>query len=154
AHFMTKNTLEKITLKYSTSGHSCVQDAVHSVIERVLNKVEYYLPISLLRTLLKVSSKKLYKVIQMRNSDFLDYQSLANCYNYSQVPYTQLAALEIKRGFLNIGYKASHAKNEEFKTVDIKRATRTAQETSHMLFPDPDREYYKAVIPNLVESTA
>lgn len=116
----------------------------------------------------------------MRNSDFADYQYLASCYNYNQVPYTQLSVLEIRKGFLNIGYKTSHT-NKEFNIVDIKRTTRTIQEGSHMVFPDPktciikpelsvtktaaikamlpympqqDREYYKAVIPNLVTTAA
>lgn len=42
------STLEQITLKFSTPGHSCIQemDNVHSCIDRVLLKAEYYSPVS------------------------------------------------------------------------------------------------------------
>lgn len=54
AYFLQLNlSIESITMKFSTPGHSCVQeiDSVHSCIERVLDKVEYFSPVSLLRML-------------------------------------------------------------------------------------------------------
>ncbi|CAH2100965.1 unnamed protein product [Euphydryas editha] len=49
------STLEQITSKFSTPGHSCIQeiDNVHSCIDRVLLKAEYYSPVSLMRLLLQ-----------------------------------------------------------------------------------------------------
>lgn len=46
--------LEQITLKFSTPGHSCVQeiDNVHSCIDRVLSKAELFSPISLINPIL------------------------------------------------------------------------------------------------------
>lgn len=177
-HFLSsQDTLRKIILKYSVPGHSCVQeiDSVHSVIERVLSKVEYYSPVSLLRVLTKINSKKPYKLIQMKSSDFYDYQSLANTYNYNEVPYSKVTSLEIKKGFLSVGYKTSH-EADDFVVTNIKRSTRTSQQVFHEQFPNPklshvksefpaskkdaiksmlpympkqDREYYMAVLPDL-----
>lgn len=47
--------LKSITMKFSTPGHSCIQeiDNVHSCIDRMLSKAEYYSPFSLIRLLLK-----------------------------------------------------------------------------------------------------
>lgn len=176
ANFLRKqNILKRIVLKYSTPGHSCVQeiDSVHSVIERVLNKVEYYSPVSLMRILTKINSKKPYKIIQMKKSDFFDYKSLADTYSYNEVPYKKVASLEIIKDELTIGFKTSH-ESEDFTVTNLKRSTRKAQETSHEIFPEPklfevkpeiplpkrdailsmllympqqDREYYQTVLP-------
>lgn len=138
-HFMMQHNIESVTIKYSTPGHSCVQeiDSVHSVIERVVNKAEYYSPLSLLRLLLKVNSRKPYKVLQMRPSDFFDYQTMAsNCYDYSKVPFTKTASLQFKRSCLTVGMKESH-EDKEFKVIDIKKSTRTRKDSQHQIYPNP-----------------
>lgn len=85
-----------ITMKFSTPGHSCNQeiDAVHSCIERVLNKSEYYSPLSLLRLLLKVNLKKPYKIMQLTDQDFKDYKTSAAMYNYKLISFSQVVALK------------------------------------------------------------
>lgn len=137
SQFMMENDVECIKIKYSCPGHSCAQeiDSVHSAIKRVLNKREYYTPLSLLRILLKVNTRKPYRVIQMKPGDFHNYQNLATTINdYSNVPFTKTASLQLQKGRLSINSKRHHD-DTEFTLVDIKRRTRTIKEVMHQIFP-------------------
>lgn len=73
-------TISSITMKFSTSEHSCIQeiDAVHSTIERYLSRAEYYSPLSLMRLLIKVNLRKPYKILQTRTANFLDFRTCSN----------------------------------------------------------------------------
>lgn len=78
ADFMSKNTrIEKITMKYSTPGHSAVQevDNMHSNIEKAMARAEFFSPLSFVRVLLKANRNNPYTVIQMKREDFKDFQS-------------------------------------------------------------------------------
>lgn len=103
--------INSITMKFSTPGHSCNQeiDSVHSCIERVLKKTEYYSPLSLLRILLKVNSKKPYKIMQLKEVDFKDYKVCASLYNYKAIPFCQVVALNFTKSQFELGYKTTHA---------------------------------------------
>lgn len=60
AEFLQKNCkIRSITLKYSTPGHSCIQevDNIHSNIEKVLELTEVWSPVSLLRVLLAANKE-------------------------------------------------------------------------------------------------
>lgn len=100
-------------MKFSTPGHSCNQeiDAVHSCIERVLNKSDYYSPLSLLRSLLKVNLKKPYKIMQLRD-DYTDYKTSTAMYNYKLIPVSQVVALKFTQSPLDVEYKMSHSHQE------------------------------------------
>ncbi|XP_036317389.1 uncharacterized protein LOC118732366 [Rhagoletis pomonella] len=123
--------IELITMKFSTPGHSCNQeiDAVHSCIERVLKKSEYYSPVSLLRLLLKVNSKKPYKIMQLKENDFKDYKTCAALYNYKLVPFSQVTTLKFSRSLLEIEYKVSHS-HQEWKKVCIREYRGTRSEST------------------------
>lgn len=98
AHIMQKfANLKKLTMKFSVPGHSCIQevDAVHSSIERLLSRSEYFSPVSLLRLLLRVNKRKPYIITQMQPKDFLDFHSYSLQLNYKEVPYSKVVCLEL-----------------------------------------------------------
>ncbi|CAG9860870.1 unnamed protein product [Phyllotreta striolata] len=120
----THKNLQNITMKFSVPGHSCIQevDAIHSSIERSLNKVEYYSPVSLLRFLLKVNRQKPYTVIQMKKQDFIDFQSYSSQLNYNTVPFSKIVSLQFSRNFYELKYKESFeptGESEAYKTVNL-----------------------------------
>nr|CAH7743761.1 unnamed protein product [Callosobruchus chinensis] len=111
AYFFKLNpSIQSITMKFSTPGLSCVQeiDVVHSCIERVLDKAEYFSPLSLLRILLKVNSVRPYKIIQMRKEDFKDYKSCTSTFDYKLIPFSKVNALRFRSTSLQVEYKESH----------------------------------------------
>lgn len=167
--------LKKITMKFSTPGHSCVQeiDSVHSCIEKVLSKCEYFSPLSLIRLLLQVNRQTPYKIIQMQSSDFKNFQECSSQLKYNQIPYTKVSQLRFTNSLFEVQYKTSHGSNE-FETVNLKHSMKTRQESTLTTIPIPrsiktvhelpqnkvdsilsmyrwmptvDKEYYNAVLP-------
>lgn len=69
-----------VTIKYSTPGHSALQevDSVHSSIERVFAKSEFYFPLGVLKLLLKVNEKRSHRVIEMQKLDLKKLSSLCS----------------------------------------------------------------------------
>lgn len=115
-------------MKFSTPGHSCVQeiDSVHSCIERILKKSEYFSPLSLLRFLLKVSSVRPYNVIQMSTEDFKDFKSCVSAYNYNLVPFSKVKALKFTQIFTQVEYKTSHQiTNWQETSIRLYKSTRS-----------------------------
>lgn len=168
--------LQKITMKYSTPGHSAVQeiDAVHSCIERVLNRTEYYSPVSLMRLLVKVNRKKPYKIMQMISSDFLNYQEQSRNLNYQLVPFSKVKMLQFNTSYYEIKYKISY-QEENFETVQLKKSLRKPGNTGNIFdakispsaykwpdskvasltsmmpwMPAVDRDYFTAILPKKV----
>lgn len=124
--------LQKITMKFSVPGHSCIQevDAIHSSIERSLSKVEYYSPVSLLRFLLKVNRQKPYTIIQMKKQDFIDFQYYSSQLNYNTVPFSKVVCLQFSKTFFELKYRDSFKPEDEesFKVVSLhQRKLRRAQ---------------------------
>nr|CAI5849417.1 unnamed protein product [Callosobruchus analis] len=118
AYFLKLNpSIQSITMKFSTPGHSCVQeiDAVHSSIERVLDKAEYFSPLSLLRILLKVNSVRPYKIIKMRKEYFKDYKSCTSTFDYKLIPFSKVKALRFTSTSLDVEYK------EPYQSLNWKR---------------------------------
>ena len=68
-------TINTVTVKYSLSEHSCLQevDNMHKQIEDARQVAELYSPTSFLRILQKVNRNQPYRVIQMRKEDSLVY---------------------------------------------------------------------------------
>lgn len=174
AYFIkTHPTVTTITMKFSTPGHSCIQevDNVHSCIERVLNKTEYFSPLSLMRLLLKVNHKKPYCIIQLKPENFKDFKTCATVLDYKKVPYSKVTSLTFSQSFFELGYKISHTQvnwtNVVLRSANVTRAGTSAvipipkfgvaknvisQEKisaiksmmKHM--PQVDCEYYKAIL--------
>lgn len=142
--------ITSIIMKFSTPGHSCVQeiDSVHSCIERVLKKMEYYSPLSLLRILLKVNTKKPYKIIQLKEVDFKDYKASASLYNYKSVPFSQVVALKFTQSQFEVKYKINHAmENWEKVSIRDSRPTRSDAARTSTKIRLPSRLSYNKSIP-------
>lgn len=140
--------IKSITMKFSTPGHSCNQeiDAVHSCIERVLNKSEYYSPLSLLRLLLKVNLKKPYKIMQLTDQDFKDYKTSAAMYNYKLIPFSQVVALKFTQTPLEVQYKISHF-HQEWRKVCIRDYRRTRSDSTGKDMTAPTRVSVSKTLP-------
>lgn len=93
--FRDNPQVKAINMKYSVSGHSCVQlvDNAHCLIEKAMSKTEVYSPVGLVRLLKKVSVKKPFRVIQMKAVDFKDYASKAKQINYKNVPFLKISTI-------------------------------------------------------------
>nr|CAH7724128.1 unnamed protein product [Callosobruchus chinensis] len=169
-----QTNLKTITIKYSVPGHSCVQeiDATHSTIERVLDKAEYYSPLSLIRILLKVNTHRPYKIIQTQLKDFMNFQTVSSLHGYDRVPFSKVSSLQFRKSTPHIVYyKISHSENsftecevQNEKIMEtalqsrLKSATTTskvalsankAKSLTFMLkwMPLMDQNYYKAILP-------
>lgn len=173
AYFLKINlSIQSITMKFSTPGHSCVQeiDAVHSCIDRVLDKVEYFSPLSLLRILLKVNYVRPYKIIQMRSEDFKDYKACTSTFNYKLIPFSKVKALKFTSSFLEVEYKESHQSLNwkkvsikplqktravvEMKTPNVAREKKSistekvkAIKSMYPWMPEVDKRYFEAILP-------
>lgn len=85
--------LQTIEQKYSEPGHGNVQevDSVHSVIERHIREININSPLSLLRTLKKLpQGKTKFSILQMRVTDYLNYEAKSSNFKYNLVPYTKV----------------------------------------------------------------
>ncbi|ESO94282.1 hypothetical protein LOTGIDRAFT_161502 [Lottia gigantea] len=106
--------------KFGTPGHSSIQevDNVHSHIEKALGVAEIYSPISLVRVLLKVRPKHM-KVIQMKKSQFFDFQKVSQRFKFN-IPFCKLNYLRIDSSrHMQCDYKFCFS--EELKTHTISR---------------------------------
>jgi len=113
--------IEKITLKYSLPGHSAVQeiDSAHSQIEKASQR-EYFSPLSFIRILLNCNRNNPFVIIQLRTTDFHNYQLPAKSLNYGVVPYTKVAMLTIAKDRLDVvQYKLSHLQCDNLIKVSI-----------------------------------
>ena len=75
----THPTLKSVVRKYSVPGHSCIQevDNLHSQLETVFRKAEFYSPLSLNRLIDAANKKRPFKVIEIRTRDVKVYQKCA-----------------------------------------------------------------------------
>ena len=82
-------SVESMIMKFSVPGHSCVQevDNMHSQTENHTRASEFFSPLSLMRILKGVHRRKPYGIIQMKESDFKDYQSCASLFQYKQCTF-------------------------------------------------------------------
>lgn len=123
ASFLAKNThIEEIIMKYSTPGHSCIQevDNIHSNIEKSLKCSEVWSPVSLLRIILASNRKSPYSVTQMSSSDFYDYQTQSKSYAYQGCPYTQVSQLKFEHSdLLTVKFKTSHDPYEPWNNIHL-----------------------------------
>lgn len=113
--------IKKITMKYSTPGHSGIQevDNIHSQIEKIMKPVEFYSPLGFIRVLKSANKKNPYKIIQMQARHFLDFGSCAKTLNYKTIPFSKVCALQFTQSYFEIGYKNGF-NEENFTTITIK----------------------------------
>lgn len=118
--------IESIEIKYSTPGHSAVQevDSVHSCIDRVMAAAEFYSPLSLMRLLKKVDLKKPYKIIQMQKDCIFAYNDCVKLLNYSVIPFTKVTALKFTQCYFTVFYKTSHTMTEWLRASILKNQNR------------------------------
>jgi hypothetical protein len=111
-----KVNIQFVEQKFGEPGHGNIQeiDAVHSRIDRGLKNCEIFSPLSLLRRLLKLTSPRVHlKVIQLKATDFMNFQIAAKGRNFKSIPYTKVKSLlyNAKEPSL-IRYRVSFAKPE------------------------------------------
>ncbi len=113
ADFLTRHPqIKRITMKYSTSGHSAVQevDNMHSHIEKAMAVSEFYSPLSFLRVLLKVNrNNETYEIIQMKSTDLYDFQACSKLFQYKEVPFSEVSQLVFDQCPYTLHYTKSHA---------------------------------------------
>ena len=150
AEYLTRNTkIHQITMKYSTPGHSAVQevDNMHSQIEKAMALSEFYSPVSFLRLLLKVNRNNPYRVIQMRESDFFDFHACSKMFKYKQVPFSEVCQLGFDQCPYKLSYKKSHAAHASEVTLDIRGPSKTRKLAPTCTLPKPRRLPKQGCIP-------
>lgn len=128
------NHLKIIHQKFQEPGHSCVQevDSVHSVIDRHLERLEVHSPLAMVRTLLKVRSKKKLRVYQMRKACFKDYKSVAKTFTtLDQVPFSKIKHIVYTKDSNLVKYKTSFDE-EDFKEVNFKTSRSNTRRTTKL----------------------
>ncbi|KAF5282318.1 hypothetical protein FQR65_LT14372 [Abscondita terminalis] len=87
--------VNSVTMKYSVPGHGAIQevDNAHSNIERYMNKTEFYSPLSFIKNLKSVNTKKPYCILQMRDEDFIDYEACSKKLSFNKIPFSKVASL-------------------------------------------------------------
>ena len=102
---------------------------MHQQIEVAMRVAEFYSPISFLRLLMKVNRKRPYRVIQMKNDNFKDFQNSSKMLKFSEVPYTKVFQLRFSKDDLHkIGYKSSHS-DTDFKIACIGKKGRQSRKS-------------------------
>jgi len=100
-HFLLKhNSITSVTQKFGEPGHSAIQeiDNIHSQIECRLKVTEVYSPVGLVKTPKQVNLKNGLHIMQMRESDFLDYHAVAQQTNLSEIPYSKVKTILYTNG--------------------------------------------------------
>lgn len=135
-----------ITQKFLEPGHGLIQevDAIHSKIERGLSSTEIYSPVSLMRLLMKLSTKRSpLQFIQMKKEDFKNYQAVSSKYKFSDVPYTKVKQLQYKcNNIMYVDYRCNF--NDNYTSVRINRnksprlakGSTTALSPGQLVFPE------------------
>ncbi|XP_046684392.1 uncharacterized protein LOC124370146 [Homalodisca vitripennis] len=131
--FMAKNKhIERVTMKYSTPGHSCIQevDNVHSNIEKALKVTEVWSPVSLLRVIIASNKKSPYSVIQMLTNDFFDFQAQSKNLAYQDCPYTKVCQLQFcQSNLLSVKFKTSHDPLEPWNCINLVKKNKSNRST-------------------------
>lgn len=94
------SNVQIIEQKFGEPGHGNIQeiDSAHSVIEKHMRNLDVHSPLGLLKILASIPKGKLsFKILQMKPTDYLDYQIVASRLQYKKVPYTQVKHLQYKR---------------------------------------------------------
>lgn len=134
----TTPTLTTIEQKFSEAGHSTIQevDNVHSHIEKALHLNEIYSPVSCMRVLTNVRKRSM-KVIQMKESDFMNFQKASLSYAFAEVPFTKVSQLQIDASMpCHVKYKKAYG-DENYTEVSVRKQTRKRSGGSSSSFTPP-----------------
>ena len=120
-------SVESIIMKFSVPGHSCVQevDNMHSQIENHMRPFEFFSQLLLRRIFKGAHRRKPYVIIQMKESEFNDYQSCASLFQYNNVPFSKVSVLKFTTE-PSVMFKVSHLDNN-FTCTDIRASIQTRQ---------------------------
>lgn len=101
--------IQKVTMKYSVPGHSCIQevDNAHSIIEKGMSTNEFYSPLGLIRVLKGINRQHPIRVLQMSAKDFFDFESASKALNFKSVPFFQVSILVFTKILHQVSYKTS-----------------------------------------------
>jgi hypothetical protein len=100
----THENITQITVKFSASGHSCVQevDNAHSMIEKTLRNAQYF-SLSCIERLISISNRKnSYQIIELKKQDFKDFYLCSKIYNYKLIPFTKVFQLKFTRNLFEV----------------------------------------------------
>lgn len=129
-HFLKSEdsgNLKIIEQKFGEPGHGTIQeiDAAHSCIERYIRNLEIWSPLSLIRILLKIPKtwKQKFVVIQMKKSDYINYQLTCGSYTYNTIPYSKVKHIIYDSNSLfNVKFRSSfEGQVKEIKLEPIKK---------------------------------
>lgn len=175
-HFLNSEfsgCLTQIDQKYSEAGHGEVQevDNVHSIVEKFIRHKFIYSSVSLIKEFRKMESGKLnFKLLEMNDDDYFDYQALALASKYSVIPYTKVTQLRYKEKEPEISYKLDFADDFIENKILLKQNHDTLPplnqlqihsnitsvkianlKTMFSIMPEVDRLYYELEIAKLSE---
>lgn len=145
-HFLSSEYSKNLTYieqKFSEPGHGNVQeiDCAHSCIERHIKNLELWSPISLVKSLMSIPStwKFKFKVLQMKESDYFDFQKISKTLSYSKIPYTKVKHIIYKKPDLNnIAYKEAFEGETKIIKIHLLKSKRLVKgkPTESILFHD------------------
>lgn len=121
--------LDSLTMKYSIPGHGAVQevDNIHSQIERHMSQIEFFSPLGFIKELKQVNKKNPFVIIQMKESDFMNYEECSKQMKYDNIPFTKVCSMKFSKSDLTtVCFKKSHTHNE-FVEVSISPAVPALQ---------------------------
>jgi len=124
--------IQTIEMKYSVPGHSCIQevDAVHSCIEQAMRVAEFYSPISFIRVLLHAKRNQPFRVLQMKQDDFKEFQVPAKQFQYQLVPFTKVISMKFHQERPHrVQYRISW-KEPALTSVDIHKPSAVAKKSA------------------------
>ena len=119
--------LKNIIQKFGTPGHSAIQevDNIHSHIEKRLKVSDLYSPLSFVRVLKSVRPTYM-EVIQMKQDNVFDFQSVSNTLQFKDVPFSKLKCLKISQNLpFHVNFLMSFDESCSFQDVSILRNTRS-----------------------------
>jgi hypothetical protein len=88
-----------------------------------MKKVEFFSPLGFVRNLKKVD--KNFIIIQMKESDFKNYDEFAQHFNYTQLPFTKVISTGSSQKLFALEYKTSHGQNDYPFKINIKNEPKT-----------------------------
>ena len=119
--------LKNIIQKFGTPGHSAIQevDNIHSHTEKRLKVSDIYSPLSFVRVLKSVRPTFMV-VIQMKQYNVFDFQSVSNTLQFKEVPFSKLKCLQISQNLpFHANFLLSFDESCSFQEVSILRYTRS-----------------------------
>lgn len=132
---MERPNVEWIETKYSTPGHSAVQevDNVHSNIDNAMRTSEFFSPLSFLKLLKRVNDKKKpYNIINVNT--VADFATCTKLLDLAKIPFSQVTSLKFTQCYFTIMYKTSHGGATNYELVNILKKSNRPQRSISSYF--------------------